>query len=85
MKKVFIAISMIAVCGITSVAETSAFAKGKSKKKEEPAFGCVATCEKVLCGPEYKDVEKALEEIDKAEKRCDEKNREKEQAPPEKS
>ena len=84
MKKVFIAISMIAVCGIVSAAETSTFANGEGEKKEEPAFGCVATCERVLCGPEYKDVEKALEEIDKAEKRC-EKNREKEQAPPEKS
>jgi len=72
-KKLIFAIGMMAVVGIASAAEASV------RGDDDPAYGCVVTCKGTKCGPEYVDVEKALEEIDRAESECNERQ----QAPPE--
>ena len=75
MKKLIFAIGMMAVISAASAAAVPAAGDDK------PAYGCVVTCKGTKCGPEYVNVEKALEEIDKAEAEC-QKNQEQE-APPE--
>lgn len=70
MKKLFIAISMIAVCGIASAAEAS----GAMPPPGDPGIstGCVISpCRGITeCDPAYRDVEKALERLDALEAPC---------------
>ena len=70
MKKIFIAIGMIAVCGIVSAAETPGAAPPPGDSGT--STGCVISpCRGITeCKPEYRDVDKALKRLDELEAPC---------------
>ena len=67
-ERLFFAVGMMGM--MRAVSAAAAPAAGDDK----PAYGCVVTCKGTKCGPEYVNVEKALEEIDKAEAECQKKS-----------
>jgi hypothetical protein len=70
MKKIFIAIGMMAVCGIVSAAEAPGAAS--PPEDSEISTGCVISpCSGIIeCKPAYRDVNEALRRLDQLEAPC---------------